>query len=153
RDAACSSARNSTPPARSARPLRFAAGCVGCGVRSGAHLDPRRQALLQRPLQRALALPPTEAAMLYAKAFTIGVVTAALAPLAVGVASLICFLVPLFVGGSGVTGPVGVSVNLQSFFLVESPGQLLMQMAVGFAIGFLFTLWLAMVKNEGRRSG
>jgi hypothetical protein len=73
------------------------------------------------------------AAMLYAKAFAVGVVTGVLAPVVVAVASFVLFWVPLFLGGSAVAGayPVNLHVHDQSFFLSGSPGHLLMQMTVG----------------------
>src|SRR5262245_42082603 len=107
----------------------------------------------RRTVQRALALPPTEAAMLYAKAFAVGVVTGVLAPVVVAVASFLVFVLSTFSGGFSVSGAGGIAGGSISFLIDTSPKPILIQMAVGFAIGFLFTLWRAMVKSEGRRSG
>jgi hypothetical protein len=94
--------------------------------------------------------------MLYAKAFAAGVVTGVLAPVVVGVASLVWFMGTLYLGGFAVRagGPSWVvvsSVNLQSFYSTTTPERLVMQMAVGFAVGLLFTLWRALVKDETTR--
>ena len=91
--------------------------------------------------------------MLYAKAFAIGVVTGVLAPIVIAVVRLVILPLAGFIdvwlmsvasGSSSFDSYSVVTTTLESVFL---------QMAAGFAIGFLGTLWWAMVKNEGRRPG
>jgi len=86
--------------------------------------------------------------MLYAKAFAVGVVTGVLSPVVAGGAAFLWFWVSLFLGGFASYDIHLHDVHVQNFFLIVSPGQLVMQMAVGFAIGFLFTLWRGLIKSH-----
>jgi hypothetical protein len=83
--------------------------------------------------------------MVYAKAFAVGVVTGVLAPVVVATVVLVTFLITgiLYFGGLP-----DVYVDYSSPI---SPKPILMQMAVGFAIGFLFSLWRDLVTKHGTR--
>jgi hypothetical protein len=99
----------------------------------------------------ALALHRPGAAMVYARAFAVGVVTGVLALIVAGAASIVWFLMTAFFGGLAATGGGGIggiSVGI-AFPMNISPKPILMQMAVGFAIGFLFTLWRYLVTKHG----
>ena len=85
--------------------------------------------------------------MLFLKAFAVGLVTGLVAPVVVGVAGLVLFLVAVLFSGYAATGVTG------SFHVDLSPGwqeQLLKVIGVGFAIGFLFTLWRALVIRQAQ---
>ena len=60
-----------------------------------------------------------------------------LAPVVAGVATVLWFFGTLFFVGLSVSdgGPVGISINVQGFYLNIPPKRLFMQMAVGFAVG------------------
>ena len=85
--------------------------------------------------------------MLYAKALAVGVVAGVLAPIVAGAAAFLW----LFFAGFGSYDIHVHDVAVQNFFLTVSPEQLLAQMSVGFVIGFLFTLWAALVKTNQTR--
>ena len=104
--------------------------------------------------------------MLYLKAFALGVVTGVLAPVVAGAASFGC----AWIGG----WPFKLLMSIQFqqrgyYFLTPYPGGpavsletcrfpvvaelALKEIVAAFAVGFLFTLWRAMITSGGRRSG
>jgi len=90
--------------------------------------------------------------MLYAKAFAVGVVTGVLAPVVVAAVVLVGLPLAGFVYVSVMSGAGSGPSSFDSYHVVAiSPEPILMQMAVGFAIGFLLTLWRAMVKTHETR--
>ena len=74
--------------------------------------------------QCGVSIAPTGAAMVYAKAFAVGVVTGSLAPIVVGAASILWFLMTTLVGrlaATGGAGIVGVSVGIAFFDSMQQP--------------------------------
>ena len=102
--------------------------------------------------QCGVSIAPTGAAMVYAKAFAVGLVTGVLAPVVVAVVEQVVLplvgFAYLFVSCSVVGGP---SCYDSFSSVVITPEIILRQMVVGFAIGFLFTLWRALVTKHGPR--
>jgi hypothetical protein len=89
--------------------------------------------------------------MILAKAFAVGILTALLAPVVVfGVALLVAALVTLFSGGFAVTGGGAVGIGVDFYTEPGWQEQLLKLIGVGFAIGFLFTLWRAFVTRQAQ---
>jgi hypothetical protein len=86
--------------------------------------------------------------MVFAKAFAVGILSGLLAPVVVGVALLVAALVTLFFGGFAVTGGGAVGIGVDFYTTPGWQEQLLKVIGVGFAIGFLFTLWRAFIKHQ-----
>ena len=101
-------------------------------------------------LNATARIAPTETAMLSLKAFAVGLVTDLLAPVVVAVVQWAA-LAAGFVGRVAVTGG---GVGGASFDVYQptswSPGLFITQIAIGFAVGFLFTLWRAFVTRAAR---
>jgi hypothetical protein len=85
--------------------------------------------------------------MVVAKAFAVGLVTGLLAPVAVVGVRLAAVLAG-FARGVAATGGGGGSFDVY-MPLAFSPDLLFKQIAVGFAFGFLFALWRALVQRPG----
>jgi hypothetical protein len=83
--------------------------------------------------------------MVFVKAFAVGIVTGVLAPVVVAVVQLTGILVGFARGAAFTGGGGGVGIAWPMSFSSELS---LMQVAVGFAIGFLFMLWRALVRRQ-----
>ena len=88
--------------------------------------------------------------MVFAKAFAVGLLTGLLAPVVVGVAFLVVVLVHFFFSGYAATGGGTGSFHVDFYTEPGWQDQLLKVIGVGFAIGFLFTLWQAFVKRQAQ---